>query len=321
MNDLRWTPKSPPSGLTNQTSVPLCLWVNYRFLSYSIQRHILSAANLPPLLRAVRGALFPNNMPAGEPTLVPPSSDVELRALRHRCASALWALVPKGVGRLYFGGGLLRAKPVLKTSKDKTEGSADVRTAVLGELDNNGKDLDRDKGSSPSSSSSAETGTREKANPIETAPTQATQARGQERSRSGSQSRSWRTAPVPRPKTGGQVPATQATAAATVSADPPRPPPPSKTANVSEGARSGMALTENEKFLRQDGNYDAIDVHDDDDDEEILMEIEQSILDVFSDPYCNKHLLYSVLELILVRLLPELTEKGVLELWKERVSL
>jgi hypothetical protein len=42
---------------------------------------------------------------------------------------------------------------------------------------------------------------------------------------------------------------------------------------------------------------------------------------VFSDAYCNKHLVYGVLELVLVRLLPELTEKGVLELWGERVSV
>ena len=53
----------------------------------------------------------------------------------------------------------------------------------------------------------------------------------------------------------------------------------------------------------------------------ILDEIEQSILDVFSDAYCNKHLVYAALELILVRLLPELAEKGALELLAERVSL
>ncbi|SPQ22433.1 db46d445-5140-46bf-a428-92aab25c8e11 [Thermothielavioides terrestris] len=57
----------------------------------------------------------------------------------------------------------------------------------------------------------------------------------------------------------------------------------------------------------------------DEDDEEILREIERRILDVFSDAYCNKHLVYSMLELVLVRLLPELTEKGVLQLWEERI--
>ncbi|KAK0737037.1 hypothetical protein B0T21DRAFT_364287 [Apiosordaria backusii] len=52
--------------------------------------------------------------------------------------------------------------------------------------------------------------------------------------------------------------------------------------------------------------------------EEILAEIERGILDVFSDAYCNKHLVYSLVELILVRLMPEIAERGVLELWAER---
>lgn len=44
------------------------------------------------------------------------------------------------------------------------------------------------------------------------------------------------------------------------------------------------------------------------------------ILAVLDDEYCNKHLLYGVLELILVRLMPELSEKGVEELWDERLG-
>lgn len=56
------------------------------------------------------------------------------------------------------------------------------------------------------------------------------------------------------------------------------------------------------------------------DDERILSEIETGVLDVFSDAYCNKHLVYGILELILVRLMPELAEKGVVELWKERLD-
>lgn len=62
------------------------------------------------------------------------------------------------------------------------------------------------------------------------------------------------------------------------------------------------------------------DVDDGNPDEEtILTEIEQGILDVFSDVYLNKHLIYSILELILVRLMPELAEKRVSELWEERL--
>ncbi|KAK8049301.1 PXA domain-containing protein [Apiospora phragmitis] len=56
------------------------------------------------------------------------------------------------------------------------------------------------------------------------------------------------------------------------------------------------------------------------DDDRILSEIETGILDVFSDAYCNKHLMYGVLELILVRLMPELAERGVIDLWEERLS-
>ena len=60
---------------------------------------------------------------------------------------------------------------------------------------------------------------------------------------------------------------------------------------------------------------------DPNDDGEILEEIERGILDVFGDAYGNKHLVYGMLELILVRLLPEMTEKGVLELLAERVPV
>ncbi|KAI0971093.1 hypothetical protein F4678DRAFT_92709 [Xylaria arbuscula] len=50
-----------------------------------------------------------------------------------------------------------------------------------------------------------------------------------------------------------------------------------------------------------------------------LSEIESDIVDIFSDAYCNKHLVYEILELVLVRLVPELAEKGVGELWEERL--
>lgn len=74
-----------------------------RFLSHHIQA-LFSPSRLPPLLRSVRGVLFPNNAP-GKPTLFPPSSDAELLALRRRAASALWGVLPKTVCRMYLGGG------------------------------------------------------------------------------------------------------------------------------------------------------------------------------------------------------------------------
>ena len=50
-----------------------------------------------------------------------------------------------------------------------------------------------------------------------------------------------------------------------------------------------------------------------------VREVEE-VLDTFSDSYCNKHLLYGVVELIIVRLIPELAEKGVEELLEDRLS-
>ncbi|KAL7939030.1 PXA domain-containing protein [Trichoderma chlorosporum] len=60
-------------------------------------------------------------------------------------------------------------------------------------------------------------------------------------------------------------------------------------------------------------------VTDEEDDERILDELE-SLLDVVGDEYCNKHLMYSALELVLVRLMPELSDKGVVELWEDRLG-
>ncbi|EWG44185.1 hypothetical protein FVEG_05340 [Fusarium verticillioides 7600] len=142
-----------------------------RLLSHHINS-LFSPSNLPPLLRTLRGVLFPNNAP-GKTTLFPPSSEAELQALRHRAAKSLWGLLPKGVGRLYFGGRLWRR--------------------------------------------SAE----------------------------------------------------------------------------SEGDLS--------------------------DDEDLVDEMERLLL-VLDDEYCNKHLMYSILELLLARLMPELTEKSVTELWEERLG-
>ncbi|KGQ00730.1 hypothetical protein PAAG_12608 [Paracoccidioides lutzii Pb01] len=56
-----------------------------------------------------------------------------------------------------------------------------------------------------------------------------------------------------------------------------------------------------------------------DDQEELLLSaIERDILDLFADTYCNKHLMYSIIETVLVKLLPEISELGVTELMAER---
>ena len=50
-----------------------------------------------------------------------------------------------------------------------------------------------------------------------------------------------------------------------------------------------------------------------------ISEVEE-ILDVFGDSYLNSHLLYAVVDLIVVRLVPEMAEKGVQELRAERLD-
>jgi len=43
-------------------------------------------------------------------------------------------------------------------------------------------------------------------------------------------------------------------------------------------------------------------------------------LDVFGDAYLNKHLLYAIVELLLVRLVPEVGQSGVGELMEARLG-
>ncbi|KAH8815830.1 hypothetical protein F5884DRAFT_747354 [Xylogone sp. PMI_703] len=49
-------------------------------------------------------------------------------------------------------------------------------------------------------------------------------------------------------------------------------------------------------------------------------EIEETLLDIFGDSYCNKHLLYGIVELAILRLMPELAEKRISELLGERLG-
>lgn len=50
-----------------------------------------------------------------------------------------------------------------------------------------------------------------------------------------------------------------------------------------------------------------------------ILEVEEG-LNVFDDAYCNKHFLYGLVELVIVRLIPEMAEKGVADLLEERLS-
>lgn len=50
----------------------------------------------------------------------------------------------------------------------------------------------------------------------------------------------------------------------------------------------------------------------------LLETIEDDLLDLFADEYCNKHLIYSIIETVLSKVLPELTERSVLDLMEDR---
>ena len=56
-----------------------------------------------------------------------------------------------------------------------------------------------------------------------------------------------------------------------------------------------------------------------DDEEDAINDVEGE-LDVWADAYCNKHLLYAITELVFLRVLPELGERGVEELIAERLG-
>jgi len=55
-----------------------------------------------------------------------------------------------------------------------------------------------------------------------------------------------------------------------------------------------------------------------DDHDNMVVQIEEGVLDVFGDAYMNKHLIYGILELVMVRLVPELLEKTPTELLADR---
>lgn len=50
----------------------------------------------------------------------------------------------------------------------------------------------------------------------------------------------------------------------------------------------------------------------------LIAAIESELLDLLTDEYCNKHLVYSIIETVLVRLVPELAERSVGELMEDR---
>lgn len=298
-----------------------------RLLWHSVQSRLLDPARLPPLLRTIRAAVFPNNAP-GTPGLVAPSSDEELAALRRRCASAVWAVVPKVVGKLYFGSSSpFRAslsssspRPTSTTAGtkttsgnlDKTSAKAPLRsgppiTSVAANSETNSSSTTTASGSSNSSSA--------KTDPLPSAAK--SEAPGHARvAKLGSSNESNVTSAA------NSRDHVRATKDAAFGADDVVV---MKKAGGADNGRAAAAATDRPSPAPVNAGVDGfapdstpLQYHEDED--RILSEIETGILDVFSDAYCNKHLMYGVLELIFVRLMPELAERGVIDLWEERLS-
>ncbi|KAK0623433.1 hypothetical protein B0T14DRAFT_494913 [Immersiella caudata] len=277
-------------------------------LSYGIHRYMLDPAGLPPLLRNVRGALFPNNAP-GTPTLVAPSSDAELLALRRRCAKALWALVPNngGVGRLYFNAHSSSSPaPLFGRTGLSQRGEA----AYKGGRTRGGQ---RPTASASTSAAAPQAVTEGSTQVCQQGHGSAAALEGQSlspasKARAAGSGKALRSAPRSGGPSGGGGRQSSLLAA-----------------SMDDGAAAALEAqkkigveTAGHTDNADMGSFLAQEPHDVD--EATLQEIERGILGVFSDAYSNKHLVYGIVELILVRILPELAEEGITELWSERLS-
>lgn len=218
-----------------------------RLLSHYIHIYVLDPARLPPLLRAIRAALFPNNAP-GVSSLKPPSSGEQLAALRRRCASALWGLLPKAVGELYYG------------TNNWAWCGVEADTTISENVNLQAGRLKRSSGIFNHGSAPNISGT---------------------------------------------------------DAGPPHVPPDGNNPMMLNNATLSSRPKEHSHGSNELG--ETFSWCDNEDEARRLSEIETGIVDIFSDAYCNKHLVYGILELVLVRLVPELAEKGVGELWEERL--
>ena len=54
--------------------------------------------------------------------------------------------------------------------------------------------------------------------------------------------------------------------------------------------------------------------------ERMLLELELGVLDVFGDEYMNRCLVFAIVELVVVRLIPEMAEKGTREMLEEKIG-
>ncbi|KAJ5586979.1 uncharacterized protein N7459_002744 [Penicillium hispanicum] len=93
----------------------------------------------------------------------------------------------------------------------------------------------------------------------------------------------------------------------------PSPVPLASSAFATPGGRDERPAAER---VRTDGADDEPVV--DPEDLFLLRTIETDLLDLFADAYCNKHLVYAIIETVLAKVLPELSERSVTDLMEVR---
>ena len=69
-----------------------------------------------------------------------------------------------------------------------------------------------------------------------------------------------------------------------------------------------------------DIDLNIVTIPDPDPAREVQLRDVERILDVFGDKYMTKHLLYAVVELVVVRLVPEVGERSVRSVMEERLG-
>ncbi|KAK6388345.1 hypothetical protein LTR65_008023 [Meristemomyces frigidus] len=80
-------------------AMALAFWSALQLLSTQIHDRLLNPALLPPILQAIRSAVFPDNAIA--PPRVPPTSD-EITEIKRECARAIVEAVPEPARTYYF---------------------------------------------------------------------------------------------------------------------------------------------------------------------------------------------------------------------------
>ena len=93
---------------------------------------------------------------------------------------------------------------------------------------------------------------------------------------------------------------------------PPAPPPPSVEEQRQIKTNAALSLSSLVPGLVACKFYATDNEH------EVTGHIEHDMLEFLDDEYLNKHLVYAILELILIRLIPELEEQPISELLAER---